>query len=1114
MGRYQAGNFAKKQVFQMRDGAMLNPGDSLAKRAAAAAKQAQSMEPYLEQPAFNSGAHDARPDYRHPSQPRIVPEQAPAAGHKTWYYQNPQPAGPRVGHSTAVDPLGVPAEFKNKILRFEAFFWENVTDTAFEPVRIRKCLMYYFLEDDTMQIIEPRQDNSGIPQGVFLKRHRVMSDTRQFVTWADINLRSDLVLYGRRFRVVNCDDFTRHFYKCMNRTLEPPEPYPEDPHEKHQREERERRLRPPGKPSPAVDPVKRYMEAQLGKPTHLLQKSSNPQQWLANDRKVLRFYCQWDDRERMYGDRHQFVRGARLPSPALPHLPDPRGWARPSGMLARLSSPSLPRSPRRLAWPSLRPRPPASPPPPSPARPVLEEQPRTSLGFVHYTPVLRRQRLPKDYRNGVAAFGAAAFYQPQDLRVGDAVNVFGRSVLLYDCDDFTRQYYADAYGIVQGAMPTPRTEKREAPPMRVPAHEGFMIGAEEDTLQNTRALQPKPLQRLDYWKFMHYDQTVLQFNARLDTQRPEDIDRDFVVKFHLADDTMAITESAPPFLDWEAGPGPGADRAARGPRRNSGLLGGKFLQRAKVKDPRTGEYYSERDLFVGASLEVHRRVFFLTEADEFTLRFMESNSEYFMVAHVPAIHDKLQRVCRAREGLYEELRGQLRAADRSGRGLLDMLDFQVVLGQLELGLVDHEVITLMRHYDPSRVGLVAYEDFCAAIAGPSDYVPPEERRAARDAALAAAQQGLALATLGPAAQPRPAPAAAWGDQPAPAPRGPEPARRPPAAAGPRGPRTPAPAGRPSPRGARTPPSPTTPRSPPPARPRPAPAPVPPYAYGPPPAAQPAAPAASVHYPYATQTAAQQQQQQQQQQRQAPGVRPPSPGRFGPEPVLRSPTKAAGPTPRYVSPRNSYDGRPPSPGPAVAAAVARPPSPARGPGAQAYPQQPQAYAQPAGAQAYTQQQPVAQDYAYPPAGGQWQEVPAPQPSETPRVPPPVGATPHPAVAAAQKADPNRSIYTNLINPHPQVPEVPVGSVPAPQPRNNNPLYMTTSQKAFGRMSAEDVAAANAAPRGAAPYVAQTAQARLSQTKDAANAAALKQLSGPVLARKEVLAAMQANRFGRR
>ena len=51
------------------------------------------------------------------------------------------------------------------MLKFDAYFQETVHERREERYRIRKCVMYFYLEDDTIQVLEPKQENSGIPQG-------------------------------------------------------------------------------------------------------------------------------------------------------------------------------------------------------------------------------------------------------------------------------------------------------------------------------------------------------------------------------------------------------------------------------------------------------------------------------------------------------------------------------------------------------------------------------------------------------------------------------------------------------------------------------------------------------------------------------------------------------------------------------------------------------------------------------------------------------------------------------------------------------------------------------------------------------------------------------------
>ena len=51
------------------------------------------------------------------------------------------------------------------------------------------------------------------------------------------------------------------------------------------------------------------------------------------------------------------------------------------------------------------------------------------------------------------------YYQPADLCCGGSFTVYGRNCLIYDCDDFTKQWYAKNLGVTQ----TPVTLKKASP---------------------------------------------------------------------------------------------------------------------------------------------------------------------------------------------------------------------------------------------------------------------------------------------------------------------------------------------------------------------------------------------------------------------------------------------------------------------------------------------------------------------------------------------------------------------------------------------------------------------------------------------------------------------------
>jgi hypothetical protein len=60
---------------------------------------------------------------------------------------------------------------------------------------------------------------------------------------------------------------------------------------------------------------------------------------------------------------------------------------------------------------------------------------------------VRRQKLPKSL--AAAAAGTGATLKASDFFVGRPVEIFGRTLLVYDCDPFTRAYMEQFLGVQQ-----------------------------------------------------------------------------------------------------------------------------------------------------------------------------------------------------------------------------------------------------------------------------------------------------------------------------------------------------------------------------------------------------------------------------------------------------------------------------------------------------------------------------------------------------------------------------------------------------------------------------------------------------------------------------------------
>lgn len=131
--------------------------------------------------------------------------------------------------------------FDKQVLSFDAYVEDKVRDTSQENYGIRYYKILFYLEDDTIQVNEPEVRNSGMPQGTFIRRHRISlppPEDAQFYTVHHFNVNIDIVFYGRTFKIYDCDAFTKNFLKKIGVKLNPPGQCPEDPYLKIWREVR------------------------------------------------------------------------------------------------------------------------------------------------------------------------------------------------------------------------------------------------------------------------------------------------------------------------------------------------------------------------------------------------------------------------------------------------------------------------------------------------------------------------------------------------------------------------------------------------------------------------------------------------------------------------------------------------------------------------------------------------------------------------------------------------------------------------------------------------------------------------------------------------------------
>lgn len=92
-------------------------------------------------------------------------------------------------------------------MRLYGYFKESVVESRLENFRIRKVTIFYFLEDRSVMITEPKQVNSGTPQGHFLNRQLVIKTDGSGMPFEplDFTVGLDVSICGRAIRIYDCD---------------------------------------------------------------------------------------------------------------------------------------------------------------------------------------------------------------------------------------------------------------------------------------------------------------------------------------------------------------------------------------------------------------------------------------------------------------------------------------------------------------------------------------------------------------------------------------------------------------------------------------------------------------------------------------------------------------------------------------------------------------------------------------------------------------------------------------------------------------------------------------------------------------------------------------------
>lgn len=453
----------------------------------------------------------------------------------------------------------------DKVLRFYAFFRERAPEGGAKDWWHRRVVIFYFPEDETIAIEEPVVLNSGMRGGRLLKRQRVPADPRQreyfpmdeYVSLNFFNVGVPVRLHAHEYFIYDCDPFTREFLTMLGVEVGLPSPPPGDDFFSSYKEYREK-----------------LATGSFGikSEDYHVEVSERAAHFLTDSGKVLKFYGLLDERGRVPGgllrkmnvmmyieDGTISILEKQATEEASPGMFLSRSWIPKGGSLAKCNE----------------------------------------LTFAHRVNGKREPYIGPD-----------AYYKDKDLNVGMKLHVLGRDIFLYDCDDFTRSFLKQRYGITVN------------PSIDVSAD----LISQLKPKQTRRVATDSPAQRAH-----PNSQGVCQ------TGLPKD-----ELRFMMAIANPKRREDEPRrfTLTWFTDTAEGTVHEST--VNNSGFLGGLFLKRSTLPKPappshprnapeRTAlegkprEMYQLEDFRVGAEILVNGMMMRLISMDLHTKRFLEGS---------------------------------------------------------------------------------------------------------------------------------------------------------------------------------------------------------------------------------------------------------------------------------------------------------------------------------------------------------------------------------------------------------------------------------------------------------------------------------------------------------